>query len=412
MRGSGFPREFEHIIQALVVRHFGATSLVWGDGPDGGREATFEGLLRDPYTGEEKVGYLVVQAKFLQRPHSDTAAQQAWATRHLQSELATYEKSPSRRTPGAYIYATNAVLSPRGGGGKDRVVDLLTAFRNRYGLLFAVPWDYDQLGALLDESEGLTTKYGWLIAPAELLHATLRRVNSETGFAAAPAILQRELLRESAARLTSYLTPRLSPNSVTSVYVDLPVRSSGTSGPVTAHGDLGYALHQLLIGLTGATRVVVTGGPGQGKTTLVQTLTQVHRAALLSAIDPQLLSQAALQESDRVAAMLRRLALPALSAAGTARFPFWIDAVAFAEHLEHSPEAMRSVWHFLADRYATLTKMPVDALSLRQFASRNPTLLVIDGYDEMAFFRQAATAEHIAEFLDDLRMSRLTPRSL
>ncbi|KIR65248.1 NACHT domain-containing protein [Micromonospora haikouensis] len=399
------PRQFEHIVQALTVRYFGATALIWGDGPDGGREATFEGLLRDPCTGEEKTGYLVVQAKFLQRPHPDTAAQQAWAARHLRSELSAYEKSPSRRIPDAYIYATNAVLSPSSGGGKDKVVGLLAGFRERYGLLFAVPWDYDQLGAMLDESDGLSTKYRWLITPGELLHATLRRFNSEPILAASvPAILQRELVRDSAARLTSYLTPRLSPTSVASVYVDVPVRLAGTSGPVTGYDDSRYALHQLLTELTGATKVVVTGGPGQGKTTLVQTLAQVHRAALLDAVDPQLLSPAALQESSRVAAALRRLALPM---PGTARFPFWVDAVAFAEHLEQSQEADRSVWHFLARRYATLIKTAVDVPSLRQFAYTNPTLLIIDGYDEMAFFRQAATAEHIAEFLDDVRMSQL-----
>ncbi len=39
-------REFEHMAQALVLSLLGARVEVFGDGPDGGREATYNGLVR------------------------------------------------------------------------------------------------------------------------------------------------------------------------------------------------------------------------------------------------------------------------------------------------------------------------------------------------------------------------------
>ncbi len=39
-------REFEHLTQALALKVFGPSVGVFGDGPDGGREATYSGRVR------------------------------------------------------------------------------------------------------------------------------------------------------------------------------------------------------------------------------------------------------------------------------------------------------------------------------------------------------------------------------
>jgi hypothetical protein len=70
-------REFEHLSQALALKVLGPGVSVFGDGPDGGREATFEGRMRFPEPGEPWDGYGVLQAKFKRRPgnsRQDTAA--------------------------------------------------------------------------------------------------------------------------------------------------------------------------------------------------------------------------------------------------------------------------------------------------------------------------------------------------
>lgn len=60
-------REFEHLSQALALQVLGPAVSIFGDGPDGGREASFEGRMQFPTPGEPWDGYGVVQAKFKRR---------------------------------------------------------------------------------------------------------------------------------------------------------------------------------------------------------------------------------------------------------------------------------------------------------------------------------------------------------
>ena len=57
-------RSFEQLVQALAVDVFGQGLIIFGDGPDGGREATFDFKVPYPSEVDEWDGYCVVQAKF------------------------------------------------------------------------------------------------------------------------------------------------------------------------------------------------------------------------------------------------------------------------------------------------------------------------------------------------------------
>ena len=79
-------RSFEQLIQAIAAKVIGPNIVIFGDGPDGGREATFEGSI--PYPSKEHgwSGYGVVQAKFRQRSQ-DTQKDGEWALQQLRDEL-------------------------------------------------------------------------------------------------------------------------------------------------------------------------------------------------------------------------------------------------------------------------------------------------------------------------------------
>ncbi len=62
---------FEHLVQSLAIKILGPGVTVFGDGPDGGREATYEGRMNFPSATEPWNGYCVVQAKFRKRPGKD-----------------------------------------------------------------------------------------------------------------------------------------------------------------------------------------------------------------------------------------------------------------------------------------------------------------------------------------------------
>lgn len=58
------PRDFEHLAQSLAKKHVASGVTVFGDGRDGGREATYEGRMNYPSITDPWDGYLVVQCKF------------------------------------------------------------------------------------------------------------------------------------------------------------------------------------------------------------------------------------------------------------------------------------------------------------------------------------------------------------
>ena len=57
------PQAFERLVQALSVSVLGKGVVIFGNGPDGGREATFEGTVPYPSETDRWDGYIVVQAK-------------------------------------------------------------------------------------------------------------------------------------------------------------------------------------------------------------------------------------------------------------------------------------------------------------------------------------------------------------
>ncbi len=80
---------FEHLVQALAAKVVAPGIMVFGDGPDGGREATYEGRMPFPSSEEPWDGYCVLQAKFLQRPR-DSKHDGDWAINQLREELKKY----------------------------------------------------------------------------------------------------------------------------------------------------------------------------------------------------------------------------------------------------------------------------------------------------------------------------------
>jgi hypothetical protein len=103
-------RTFEQLVQALAIEALGPGTMVFGDGPDGGREASYVGKVPYPNEKEPWEGTIVLQAKFRQRPvsiRSDTT----WAASQLRDELEkTFRMGSARVRPTHFIFATNVGL--------------------------------------------------------------------------------------------------------------------------------------------------------------------------------------------------------------------------------------------------------------------------------------------------------------
>ena len=117
------PRTFQHMIQSLTVQVLGPGVIVYGDGRDGGRDATFKGKVKYPSEAEQWDGYLIVQVKYRQTPFDDPRKAGEWVNDELEKDPKQFGMhSPQRKPPDFYILVTNVNLTPVPEVGTDALV--------------------------------------------------------------------------------------------------------------------------------------------------------------------------------------------------------------------------------------------------------------------------------------------------
>ncbi|WP_461033492.1 tetratricopeptide repeat protein [Streptomyces mayteni] len=154
------PHRFEELSQALALRVLGPSVEIFGDGPDGGREASFHGLSSFPSPDDPWSGYGVLQAKFRKRPE-EPANNARWLIRHITAELGAWADPDSNRVrkgrvPDYLLITSNVVLSSApGSGGIDRVkAELQEHARALHLPLKGLEiWHFDKICRLLDDSK-------------------------------------------------------------------------------------------------------------------------------------------------------------------------------------------------------------------------------------------------------------------
>src|ERR1700686_202287 len=166
-------RSFEQLIQAIALKVIGAGVTVFGDGPDGGREATFTGKVPFPFVTDGWDGYGVIQAKYKARARGD-ARDGHWLAAELAKDLNKYlDKSRNLRCPDYFILCSNVVLTPAyGSGTKDKLANVFKDFKKRLGIRDYRIWDYDQLASFIRGDEDIRKGYlAWISAGDVLAEA-------------------------------------------------------------------------------------------------------------------------------------------------------------------------------------------------------------------------------------------------
>src|ERR1700761_8051567 len=114
---------FESLAISLAETVIGAGLEAYGPGPDGGRDATYNGTINWSATSESSDevwnGYTVIQAKQCQAP-TNSAANLRWLKAQLSGELARWINPDSRRRqrfPQYLLIVTNVALSGADPGG-------------------------------------------------------------------------------------------------------------------------------------------------------------------------------------------------------------------------------------------------------------------------------------------------------
>ena len=404
-------RSFEQLIQAIASKVIGPGLVVFGDGPDGGREATFEGRIPFPSEADQWDGYCVIQAKFLQRPR-DPKHDGRWALEQLRKELEAFaDPAKRRKCPEYYIFATNVVLTAvQETGTKDRISQLFKKYSKRVPVRGWRTWDFDQIRTFLDGQEDIRRAYQAWISPGDVLAEVMAWLQtSRVDFGEVMAnFLAKEMLADQYANLEQAGHSTEDRIPLARVFVDLPTSSERLLEPPEENAPrlpLGFAGEVVSLArerLDPAStserrtaqegegpqrkgpepgRVVLVGGPGQGKTTVGQFVCQLFRAALLRDRQQHLLSPETRQALEGVLHLCQQ---EKVEVPRGRRFPERIVLAEFAAALKAAPEQHpMSLLSYVADVIRKRTSQNVLVEDLRGWLAKYPWIIVLDGLDEV-----------------------------
>ena len=415
-------RSFEQLVQSLAIDVLGPGLIIFGDGPDGGREATFDFKVPYPSEVDEWDGYCVVQAKFLQRP-KNTYEDGNWAVAELKSELEKYVAPDCvRKIPEYYLFVTNVVLSPvQDKGAKDRASALLEEYQDRLSLKGFDVWDYDKLRVFLDNNVDVRQGNEAWITTGDVLASITRRLDLEaqtfddtiTGF------LETELLNDQFVNIEQAGHRDSDGIPLAQVFVDLEtvdevqglrLAESQQTPQILYDDDLsgfpkqGFIreivdlaserldYHSLEKDHAGPTsipdssqlprgRFVLIGGPGQGKSTVGQFICQIFRASIVS----RRTSGNFLPETSKALSLIQsHCENENINYNTVARFPFRVILSQFASALSaDSTNNVSSVFSYLSHQIKRRTGDEVSIGDLKRWLSKYPAIVIFDGLDEV-----------------------------
>lgn len=273
--------EFEHLVQALSTKIFNFGNIIFGAGRDGAREATFEGTFEIPEEGSNN-GYCVVQAKFKECTTTQDKQNWKWARDEFKKEMEKFlDQKRGLRTPEIYFFFTNIQFTAvHESGGRDEIEKFIKNYNHLIPKIKI--YGHDEINTFLDNNRDVATSYASFILPGDILQYLYQSIQANNK--KDQHILYRFLSHEFEEDLYSKLEQA---NELTDqkinlekVFVDLDITNDdfGNNG-------VKFVDHCIKVGNNvlkdNQYKMVFIGGPGQGKSTVTQFLTQIYRAYFL-----------------------------------------------------------------------------------------------------------------------------------
>jgi hypothetical protein len=398
-------KQFEHLALALLVKYLGPAVQVFGAGPDGGREAAWNGPVADPRLPSGWDGYGVAQAKYMHRC-GDPKANLSWLRKQIAREFREWTKDDTRRQrlPEYYLVITNVTLSAASGGGIDAIAKTMTQDAKDRGLSFRgfAVWHYDQLRVMLDDASDLRATYAAWTTPGDVL-ARLVQASNDAAKDLADALrahTAKVLIDDRRLNLTQAGSVNDGPVGIADVFIDLPAYPPRSNETETKLQKLEGQRRQALPGIVAellaigdrkfddaslatdnaagrASRTVLIGGPGQGKSTIGQYLCQIYRASflagspILAVPEVREIHDAILSHADQI-----RLARP-----GARRWPIRIVLSDLADKLAN--HTCKSVLEYITQQLSGRSGLHVTLSQVRAWLREYPWFVVFDGLDEV-----------------------------
>lgn len=424
------PQSFERFAQSLALARLGPGTQIYGAGRDGAREATFEGVCT-PTVDKQKTwnGYVVLQAKYSTQSKTSKEVL-AWLKKEVDRELAKFmDDRRNLRRPDFYILVTNVALTAgaadidgKRGGTLDAFRGHMSNWSTKLEFKDYYVWDKNVLSSFLDAEPELRKTFSAWTMPGDVLSSVLSML-SPPNFQRVVNRLVRDELRQSRNLKTRDSGQAQSRSLfIDEVFVDLPLvpsslysffevqeldellieesieSASDLDGVIDAEAldleELNWNIVNALMERSAdalspsktsrdqkshtplPNRVVILGGPGQGKSTIGQFFAQLMRSRLAissSATAPDLLGIAA----DTVA----RAAEEGIFSGGPLRFPLHIELPKYADYISKSTGA--SIVRYASSIVGMLADEEVEPRHLYEWLAAYPSVIILDGLDEV-----------------------------
>ena len=427
------PTGFQDLAASLAVASFGSGVQVMGAGRDGGRDLYHRGSLiwkpTQDQPGEVWEGYTVLQVKHMAAPSSRHQENAAWLWGQVRRELDAWGDPEGDRNPvpDFLIIITNVTLTPFPVVGGHDVLDTnIAAYlghleddrrdvdekatekrKARLARLKRIQkvrvWDGTQIHALLKAHPGVRNAFPGFLTAGDVF-AALAQFTDNIPLKDLEAGLREHakttLMGEGFIYFDEAGSGDVRGIPVHDVAIDLPVTfASGTRRTSVVKYVLDRAEHVLMPGVTtqqAPRHLIVTGAPGNGKTTISKFLVQVFRAAMLNGAED--LGEGHRDVIRGTAEALKRFGrkLPKHR-----RWPMRIDLAKYAQEggLSDDSTLLRWIAHKVSRRSNAGEVTP---WALKAWMQRWPWLLVLDGLDEVTEPAvRKRLIERVTEFVND-----------
>ena len=371
--------EFERMCQSLIQQFIGNGVEIYGAGKDGAREATFKGKAHFPSTVEQWEGSWIFQVKYHDTSLIGINKARKKILEEVDSELRKVTEKYKHECDN-FILMTNVPLSPVFQNGTKDIINDQIAIKYSKVKNIAV-LGADEICGLLDANPGIRRAYREYITSGDVLDYLLEGIESEQAYLGDVIksycfnLLDKD---EKHAVLDDAGDSEDKRVKLQDVFIDINVRPVSKKNEdedenssmmwnemaVTRQKDYSALTYLLDDSIP---NIVLVGGPGEGKSTLTQFVSQIHRARITkqSAQFFENYNESYVQEIEK----------------SRVRIPFRIVLKDYAQWFSENNSP--NILVYLAERITSVTGREVRANDVHKILKKDPILLILDGLDEV-----------------------------
>lgn len=368
--------EFERLCQSLVQKIIGPGAKIYGMGSDGAREVTFSGKASFPSKEEQWEGRWIFQVKYHDVQLLGPKAARTRLLQDLEVELSKIVEKYKHPCDN-FVLMTNVSLTPVFQKGvKDKIDNKLIPKFNKIIKNIHV-LGAEEICGFLDNYPKIRQSYAHLLSCGDIISRLIGIIKQEEErldelvklYCSGCLSHERYVALDDAGDVEDkqvalhrvFIDLNVSPqkyvgfdhNSLSRVPAWLQQASEETE----RHSALSFLLDDFI------PQLVLVGGPGEGKSTLAQYVSQIHRSRLLRKLD-QIVGNVEDFEKCIV------------------RIPFKIVLRDYAQWIA-SRSNSDSLFHYLSLQVSRESGRDASAEDIQKIVKTNPIILLLDGLDEI-----------------------------